>query len=168
MVHKFTDTLPRPEDHWRAIILFGRNVASYKFALGKALLAYSAEKRTFVTLDELAVPFAQAVCEHLKEADRQGSSPSSKFLAACRRFNEGELTEDGLTDVTAKLGFVNVIDAFHVVGHAETKLRFFSDERKGAKKGIRLTDELLGLQERYQVRNLPDEVDGTGKPMIGM
>ena len=32
---------PRPEDYWRGIIMFGRNVASYKFALGQALLDFA-------------------------------------------------------------------------------------------------------------------------------
>ena len=37
MTH-FLDTLPTTENRWRALILLGRNTASYKFALGKALL----------------------------------------------------------------------------------------------------------------------------------
>jgi hypothetical protein len=31
----FIDTQPTREDYWRSIILFGWNVASYKFALAK-------------------------------------------------------------------------------------------------------------------------------------
>jgi hypothetical protein len=34
----FTDVQPSLDNYWRAIILFGRNVAAYKFALGKTLL----------------------------------------------------------------------------------------------------------------------------------
>jgi hypothetical protein len=37
-VTAFTETTPTLENFWRSIILFGRNVASYKFALGKSLL----------------------------------------------------------------------------------------------------------------------------------
>jgi type I restriction enzyme M protein len=33
---EFTEVQPSLENHWRSIILFGRNVASYKFALGKS------------------------------------------------------------------------------------------------------------------------------------
>ena len=33
---------PRIEDYWRAIILFGLNVASYKFSLANALLELKA------------------------------------------------------------------------------------------------------------------------------
>jgi hypothetical protein len=34
----FTQRLPTLDNYWRAVILFGRNVASYKLALGKSLL----------------------------------------------------------------------------------------------------------------------------------
>ena len=37
----FTEVQPTLENYWRSIILFGRNVASYKFALGKSLLELS-------------------------------------------------------------------------------------------------------------------------------
>ena len=37
-VAQFTTEIPSLESYWRAIILFGQNVASYKFALGGALL----------------------------------------------------------------------------------------------------------------------------------
>ena len=38
-------------------------------------------------------------------------------------------------------------------------VRFFTDERKGKKKGIRLTEDLFKLSEQYQYRNLPAEVE---------
>ena len=39
---EFLSQEPRLEDYWRGIILFGRNVASYKFALAKTLLDLNA------------------------------------------------------------------------------------------------------------------------------
>jgi hypothetical protein len=155
----FAEVHPSLDNYWRAIILFGRNVASYKFALGKALLDLSAERNTFVSLDSLALPFARAIAEHLKIADKQATSPSSRFLDACRKFNRGELTEAALAEATVRLGFNNVIDAFHVVGDRPLAVRFFADERATAAKGIRLTDDLFLLTESYQHRNLPLEVE---------
>jgi hypothetical protein len=37
-MNSLTEVHPSLDNYWRAIILFGRNVASYKFALGKSLL----------------------------------------------------------------------------------------------------------------------------------
>ena len=48
----FTEVQPTLENYWRSIILFGRNVASYKFALGKSLLELSKQGREIVTLDD--------------------------------------------------------------------------------------------------------------------
>ncbi|HAM22207.1 MAG TPA: HNH endonuclease, partial [Actinobacteria bacterium] len=113
-IEQFTDERPSLDSYWRALILFGRNVASYKFALGQSLLELGAEVREQVTLDELAVPFSRHVCRHLRAVDRQGTSERSKFLDACRAHNAGELSEDDLIETTRRLGFQNVIDAFHV------------------------------------------------------
>jgi len=33
----FLESKPQTESIWRSVILFGRNVASYKFALGKTV-----------------------------------------------------------------------------------------------------------------------------------
>ena len=90
-------------------------MASYKFALGKSLLELSAKGKEIITLDDLADPYSMHICDHLKLGDKQGTSTSSRFLDACRKFNQGESKKEELLDATAKLGFVNVIDAFHVV-----------------------------------------------------
>lgn len=37
-IELFKEQYPSLESYWRSIILFGRNVASYKFALAKSLL----------------------------------------------------------------------------------------------------------------------------------
>jgi len=42
------------DDYWRGIILFGRNVASYKFALGKALLELRPAAGYLLKLEDLA------------------------------------------------------------------------------------------------------------------
>lgn len=127
-------------DNFRGIVLFGRNVASYKFALAQSLIDLAEQGKYEVSLEELAVPYAQHLTQHLANAPRQGTSPRSQFLDACRKYNNGDLDQSGLTDVTVRLGFNNVIDAFHVVANGEVGTRFFHDERKGKTKGIVLTD----------------------------
>jgi hypothetical protein len=158
MTH-FTQVHPTLENYWRAIILFGRNVASYKFALGKALLEMAQAGKTFVPLSDLALPFATHISQHLKLADKQATSRSSQFLDFCRKFNRGDVSQEQLVEATVRLGFNNVIDAFHVVSNGEVEVRFFSDERTGPQKGIQLTDELLRLTALYQHRNLPYEIE---------
>jgi hypothetical protein len=155
---QFLERQPTSETIWRSIILFGRNVATYKFALGKSLLELASKEKTFIPLDELAVPFSKHIAEHLKLNEKQGVSSSSKFLEKCRLFNNGQCTKDELISKTVAMGFNNVIDAFHTVGRGEVPKRFFVDERK-ERNGINITDELLKLKERLQFINLPHEVE---------
>ena len=84
MTH-FLDTLPTTENRWRALILLGRNTASYKFALGKALLDLKATPGDLLRLDELALPFALNLCEHLKTAPKQGAPTSTRRFAKAVR-----------------------------------------------------------------------------------
>ena len=155
----FNEVHPTLENYWRSIILFGRNVASYKFALGKTLLELSQQGKEVISLEKLSEPFSRHICEHLQIADKQATSKSSRFLDVCRKHNAGEIKQEELVDTTSRLGFANVIDAFHVVHEGETEIRFFIDERKGKEKGIRLTDDLFKLTEQYQYRNLPTEIE---------
>lgn len=117
-------------DEWRSIILFGRNVATYKFALGKSLIELGWQGREAVSLEELAVPFASHLCDHLNEVDTQGAFERSRFLDASRFYNAGEIDHDELTTATAVLGFGNVIEAFHRLRDADASTRFLVGERE--------------------------------------
>lgn len=149
---------PTLANEWRGIILFGRNVATYKFALAKSLLELKPAGGSIVRLEDLADPFSRHLCEHLKLADKQGTSGSSKFLETCRRFNTGELSKDGLRETTVRLGFNNVIDAFHIVNQRPIERPFFIDERQSS-GGILITDRFSELLEDPQATNLAPETD---------
>lgn len=51
----FIEQTPTLDSYWRSIILFGRNTASYKFAMAKSLLDLASKESNFVTLEELAI-----------------------------------------------------------------------------------------------------------------
>jgi hypothetical protein len=83
----------------------------------------------------------------------------SRFLDACRSHNRGEMDDVQLTEITARLGFANVIDAFHISRDGQpTQTPFFVDERV-SRRGITLTDHLLELANGVQSSVLPLEVD---------
>lgn len=88
---------PTLASYWRSIILFGRNSASYKFALAKSLIELSRESGSdLVTLEKLADPFSRHLCEHLKLSDKQGIRPTGRFLELCRGFNAESVSKDEL------------------------------------------------------------------------
>ena len=134
-----TDTL------WRSILLFGSNTAAYKFALGGALLEVASEGSESVTVQDLAVPFARRICDHLKVEDRQAINPSSRFLAVCRHYNAEEIDQDVLVGSTISQGFRYVFDAFHQVAGEDVPQRFFTTEGSAGNRVIHPTEQLLGI-----------------------
>ena len=66
----FIDTNPSIPTYWRSIVLLGRNVASYKFALAKTLIEIPKDDSN-ILLEDLALPFAKNISEHLKICEKQ-------------------------------------------------------------------------------------------------
>ena len=127
LIERFHSIEPSDEHYWRAINLFGRNVASYKFSLAKSLLEIAKKEVLEVTLEELAEPFSKHLCNHIKIEPKQiTSNGKNEFLAACKNFNEGKISKNILIDTTKRLGFKYVLGAFHVVNGKETDKRFLS------------------------------------------
>lgn len=149
---------PTSHNQFRALMLFGRNVASYKFALAKALLELARGGPDLITLEELAGPYSRHLLSHLAQASKQGTSRSSRFLEACKGANTGNVSEDELRAITVALGFSNVIDAFHRLGRQDVEQRFFLDERATA-GAIRITNALQELAHDPTAADLASETE---------
>jgi hypothetical protein len=163
MTTKFQINDPSIESQWRALILFGKNSATYKFAFAKALLELIEEQKTKVSISDLAVPFAESIVDHLRLNDKQGNSSSSKFLEGCRDFISGNISKDQLYILTEKFGFINVVDAFQNVNGGTIPDKFFEKNYRQGKKEIIITDNLLKIKDLYQYRNLEQEVEARWK-----
>jgi len=155
---RFYEIEPTLENYWRAIILFGRNTASYKFALAKALFDLHHQNTNVITLKELAVPYSYHLCEHLKKHPKQSARDQSTFLNKLRSFNAGDINRDEMIHQTIRHGFNYVLDAFHNVHGKEIDMQFFVDERKSS-NGIRITDEFFQLGEQAQFSSLEQETE---------
>lgn len=155
---EFYEIEPTTENYWRAVILFGKNVASYKFALAQSLIDLHATPNDLITLEQLAEPFSKNLCSHLLHSPKQITSKSSKYIDACVAYNQNQIDKDTLIGTTVKLGFNNVIDAFHNVNGGEIEKRFFIDERR-QNKGIRITDNFYHLTESKQFDSFRHETE---------
>ena len=158
-IAKFEEEYPSLDSYWRSIILFGRNSASYKFSLAKSLLEIVPTGKTEISLEELALPFSKHLCEHLKNAPKQGTSARSQFLEACHNLNQGIITHDELIDTTVKKGFNNVIDAFHHVNNQSIPVNFYDKDYSSRSKKIILTDDIYKLQENPYFKNFYHETE---------
>ena len=99
---RFTDIEPTLENYWRGVILFGLNVASYKFALGKSLLDLSKRDSDFVSLEDLGERFSFHIAQHVGTHPKQSTRKDPvKFFELCKEFNQG--TEEGLFAATPPL-----------------------------------------------------------------
>lgn len=79
----------------------------------------------------------QPKCRLLQiRSDRQAISSSSKFLDICRDYNAGNISHEQLIDATRKLGFVNVLDAFHNVNNEKLTSPFSNYKNMGIQKGL--------------------------------
>ncbi|MFW6016355.1 MAG: hypothetical protein ACOCRK_07935 [bacterium] len=55
------------KDYWRAIILYGRNTATYKIALAQSLFNFVKKDKSVITLSELAEDFFDLYTERMKK-----------------------------------------------------------------------------------------------------
>jgi hypothetical protein len=154
---------PSLESQWRAIILFGKNSATYKFAFAKSLLEFIDKEVTSISLKELALPFSRNITEHLKKSNKQGNSRSSKFLNYCRDFNAGNIDQSELLHYTEKLGFVNVIDAFQNVNGGQIPNTFYEKDFSRRERRIVITDDLLKLKDSFHFQNFEYETEARWK-----
>jgi len=151
---------PSLESQWRAIILFGDNTATYKFAFAKALLEQVEMQKTEVRLEDLALPFAKPISEHLSKFGKQGTNNNqSHFITACRKFSNKEIDENDLLKATLKDGFKYVIDAFHNVNGAPVPIPFYEKNFEKGNKKLILTDDILSFKDKFQFQNLEQEVE---------
>lgn len=157
MTNNFTDVHPTLDNYWRAIILFGQNTACYKFALAQSLLEFASEKSTQISFNDLGERYAAHICNHLQTLNIQGVNPSNSFLAACSKFNDGEIDKDRLIETTKTTGFRYVFDAFHNVKGAKLPVKFYSVDKN--RKQLVLSDDLLELSSLGQFPSLAEEVD---------
>ncbi len=155
----FQDNDASLESQWRAIILFGKNSATYKFAFAKSLLELISLEKTTVSLQDIAASYVQGILEHIKQNDKQGNSKSSLFLEACRNFNDQKIDYEHLLNITVKHGFNNVVDAFHTVNGSIVNDVFYHKDYNGSHKKLVITDSLLSLKESQQFINFDQEVD---------
>lgn len=158
ILSKFYEIEPSVENYWRAIILFGRNTASYKFALAKSLFDLHSQDKSTVSFEDLAVPYSYHLSEHLKKHPKQSSRNQSTFLSQLRSFNADEINRDEMIAQTVRHGFNYVLDAFHKVhGEYITTPFFIADRQKN--KTITLTDAFFELGEQPQFADLEQEVE---------
>ena len=157
----FKEFKPTEDAYWRSIILFGSNTASYKFALGMALLELIEKEQNIISLKDLSPIFAKYICEHLKVAPRQTTNNTSTFLDACKNYNENIITKEQLIDITEKNAFNYVLDKFPIVNGGVIPKPFYEYNKR--EKQIILTDNSFKLKDLKYFKDLRNETEARWK-----
>ncbi len=128
----------------RSILLFGRNTATYKFALCEAILKSSGKSE--LKYEELYPGFVAALARHVKEHPIQesGAKPGALVLA-CKQYNEGVINTSRLMDIAAQVVPRYVFDAFHNVGNGTLEGTYRLFEHQKSDKKIVICDPLLEI-----------------------
>ncbi|WP_067816731.1 HNH endonuclease [Actinomadura kijaniata] len=151
---------PTPYASWRLAVLMGRNVRTYKFALGHALLEAAAQDRTEIPLTELATTYATGLLRRLEHAPQASpNAPATRtdpLVVAAEEAAEsrriGRPTERLVEAATANMPGM-VMRKFHNLHGSEVPHRFYEVTGRGRDRLVRLTPALrrVALSERIDV-----------------
>lgn len=153
-MNQFIIDQPTLDSYFRGIVLFGRNAATYKFALGKSIIELASNGTDFISLNDLAIPFIKYTNEHVLNGNKQITSNSSKYFDAFEKYNSNNCDIDDLVKLTLSNPFQNVIDRFHNVNNTELDTKFYETTTRDNVKGIILTDNLYKINENSSLDNL--------------
>lgn len=153
-MNQFIIDQPTLDSYFRGIVLFGRNAATYKFALGKSIIELASNGTDFISLNDLAIPFIKYTNEHVLNGNKQITSNSSKYFDAFEKYNSNDCDIDDLVKLTLSNPFQNVIDRFHNVNNTELDTKFYETTTRDNVKGIVLTDNLYKINENSSLDNL--------------
>jgi len=159
MSKSFISVEPSLSDYWRAIVLFGRNTTSYKFALAKTLLELGSKQQSNININDLSKIYSKHICEHLNKSDIQGTNATNTFLDNCRSYNKAEIDLDELITATKKDGFRYVFDAFHNLPGGNLPISFFEKSNNNSQEII-LKDDFFNLLDATSHQDLTFEVEG--------
>jgi 5-methylcytosine-specific restriction endonuclease McrA len=123
-----------PQDYWRAVVLYGNNVATYKIALAACLIEFAEAGATHISMNELAASFFRRYLERLAHGLPQLSNPARKTVLerTVEAYHTGTLTESAAIEQVARQGFTDVVPRFH----------------EATPTGLVLTDNLLAVFRR--------------------
>lgn len=139
-----------PNDHWKAITLFGRNTATYKIALAKSLLSFCQQGLTHINWETLSSQFFK---EYLDRLSVESPLPQLEIpgrLTVMERiiaaFRSGSIDQHEAIARVGRDAFKDVIHRFHNVGsHGNLSRSLFYNYEFG--KRIVLSDEVHLLSE---------------------
>jgi 5-methylcytosine-specific restriction endonuclease McrA len=135
----------------RTIVLFGKNVSTYKFALASTLL--NLRPKNQITYEDLRDDFIGALLSHYQKNPHQYQSGENSLTRAFDKYKlDGNWSE--LVKIAEKNIYNNVFDAFHNVGGGQIKKEHILFENLPHEKKLVLTDNINEILEQHNLIDL--------------
>jgi hypothetical protein len=131
----------QPRDLWRSIILYGRNTATYKIALGRCLADFAEQGKSQIRMSELAEAFFEVYLDRLKEGKPQLFQPGRQTVMEqiVALHNLGKLDKGAAIERVEREAFGDVIPRFHTVNDLALPVKFYDH----TSEGLIITDSLF-------------------------
>jgi HNH endonuclease len=116
-----------PLDCWRAVVLLGRNTATYKIALAQSLSQFVFQGHTQIPMNQLAETFFDLYLNRLAAGRPQLSYPGRQTVMEriVALYNLGKLDRGAAIERVALEAFSDVIPRFHTVGDLAVPVPFY-------------------------------------------
>jgi 5-methylcytosine-specific restriction endonuclease McrA len=142
-IQSFLDTEASALNTFRTLVLFGKNTATYKFALCDALLKHDAKSELYY--HDLRDDFVNELVRHYKDNPNQfvrGDTLLTKAMSGYLSSSQDSPDFDELMKVAEKNIYNNVFEAFQNVGNGtiDDKYKLFEHDEKNRK--LILTDNI--------------------------
>ena len=144
-------------DLWRIIILYGRNTATYKLALGACLVRFAQADQTTITMPDLAETFFDVYAERLKDGGKpQLLHPHRQTVMEniVTLYTLGKLNRELAIQRVEQEAFHDVVPRFHTIHNASIAPPFYEQ----TPKGLVLTDGLFKVFTGADNEKLLDEL----------
>lgn len=135
----------------RTIVLFGRNVSTYKFALASTLLKL--KPKNFITYEDLRNEFLNSLFTHYQKNPHQYQAGENSLTRAFDKYKRDDNWND-LLETAEKNIYNNVFDAFHNVGGGSIKKEHILFEHLPNEKKLVLTDNINAILEQEDLIEL--------------
>lgn len=129
----------------RTIVLFGRNVSTYKFALARTLL--NLKPQNFIAYEDLRDEFLKSLLSHYQKNPHQYQGGENSLTKAFDQYKI-DCNWNDLLKIAERNIYNNVFDAFHNVGGSKIKKEHILFEHLPNEKKLILTDNINAILEK--------------------
>lgn len=153
VVRQYLNEEPGDQSALRSVLLFGKNTATYKFALCNALLQFPG--RSELKYEDILPHFVDALRSHVStHPSQERRQEPGKLVKACAEANSGVIDRATLMKVADQVVPLYVFDAFQNIGNGGLDADHRLFEHIAAERKIVIADTLMSIAGNAELRQV--------------